>query len=277
MHKRTLPPIAAPGALYVLAIAIGVLLSKPVAAVLAVFATVVLVLVIAGYERVQRHLPDLGRLPLVVDHGLHTKAEKARPVRVAVPQTPRQLMPHEAKGMTPDRERAVVAKAERKLAKESQVRAASQAIAAKRPETERHIHDAPMVPAAGVSKANAERSTAVLALIVDLREDAKAGRALLQAIDRPQYTMSAAEGWRLTHGQTEQEVRTWARRVRDRLAGADYVARFDEGPDLPAPSPFMAAGLGGSANKDTLVAFLTHKIRNLDRIIAHLEPPTLGA
>lgn len=76
MSKKTLPPIFASAALYVLAVASGVLLSKPVAAVLAVVATVGLLLVGAGYERVQRHLPDLGRLPFVVDYRLHTGASK---------------------------------------------------------------------------------------------------------------------------------------------------------------------------------------------------------
>jgi hypothetical protein len=76
MPKKTLPPIGVSGALYVLAIAAGDLLSKPVAAILAVAATIVLLLAVAGYERVQRHLPDLGRLPFVVDHGLHTGASK---------------------------------------------------------------------------------------------------------------------------------------------------------------------------------------------------------
>lgn len=71
MSKTTLPPIAASGALYVLAVAAGVLLSKPLAWALAGLATVVLLLVFAGYERVQRHLPDLGRLPLVRDHKLY--------------------------------------------------------------------------------------------------------------------------------------------------------------------------------------------------------------
>lgn len=73
----TLPSIAASGALYVLAVAAGVLLDKPVALVLAALATVVLLLIVAGYESVQRHLPDLGRLPLVKDH----KFYKHLPVR----------------------------------------------------------------------------------------------------------------------------------------------------------------------------------------------------
>ena len=71
MSKTTLPPIAASGALYVLAVAAGVLLSKPLAWALAGLATLVLFLVVVGYERVQRHLPDLGRLPLVKDHKLY--------------------------------------------------------------------------------------------------------------------------------------------------------------------------------------------------------------
>jgi hypothetical protein len=71
VSKTTLPAIAAPAALYLLAVAAGVLLSKPLAWALAAVATVVLFLVVAGYERVQRHLPDLGRLPLVKDHGLY--------------------------------------------------------------------------------------------------------------------------------------------------------------------------------------------------------------
>lgn len=68
MPKRTLPKWAAPGALYVLAIAAGVLLSKPAAIVLAVLATVVLLLVVAGTTDAQRLIPSLGRLPLVPDH-----------------------------------------------------------------------------------------------------------------------------------------------------------------------------------------------------------------
>lgn len=75
----TLPSIAGPAALYVLAVAVGVLLSKPLAWVLAGLATVVLLLVVAGYERVQRHLPDLGRLPLVRDRRLY----EHMPARVA--------------------------------------------------------------------------------------------------------------------------------------------------------------------------------------------------
>jgi hypothetical protein len=69
VSKKTLPQGAASGALYVLAVAAGVLLSKPVAAVLAILATLVLLLTVAGTRAVQRHLPDLGRLPLVEDHG----------------------------------------------------------------------------------------------------------------------------------------------------------------------------------------------------------------
>jgi hypothetical protein len=80
MSKVTLPTIAAPGALYVLAVAAGVLLSKPIAVALAVLATVVLVLVVAGYESVQRHLPDLGRLPLVKDHRLYERVAADAPV-----------------------------------------------------------------------------------------------------------------------------------------------------------------------------------------------------
>jgi hypothetical protein len=71
VSKKTLPRGAAPGALYVLAVAAGILLSKPLAIVLAVLATLVLLLVVAGLQAAQRHFPDLGRLPLVEDHGFH--------------------------------------------------------------------------------------------------------------------------------------------------------------------------------------------------------------
>src|ERR1700721_1735452 len=70
MPKRTLPRIAAPVGLYMLAIGSGVLLSKPLAWCLVVLATVMLLLVGASYERAQRHLPDLGGLPFAVDPGL---------------------------------------------------------------------------------------------------------------------------------------------------------------------------------------------------------------
>jgi hypothetical protein len=92
VSKRTLPPIAASGALYVLALATGVLLSKPLALVLFILATVLLLLVVAGYERVQRHLPDLGRLPLVVDHGLHTRSSGAHGQSSVVEQARVELL-----------------------------------------------------------------------------------------------------------------------------------------------------------------------------------------
>jgi hypothetical protein len=73
MSKRTLPRGATSGALYVLAVAAGVLLSKPLAIALAIVATCVLALVIAGTQIVQRRFPDLGRLPLVDDHRFHER------------------------------------------------------------------------------------------------------------------------------------------------------------------------------------------------------------
>lgn len=90
VSKTTLPSIAGPAALYVLAVAVGVLLSKPVALVLAGLATLVLFLVVAGYEHVQRHLPDLGRLPLVKDHKIyeHVAARVAAKGQATPPDLP---------------------------------------------------------------------------------------------------------------------------------------------------------------------------------------------
>jgi hypothetical protein len=83
VSKKTLPQGAASGALYVLAVAAGVLLSKPVAVVLATLATLVLLLTVAGTRAVQRHLSILGRLPLVEDHRFY--AQRRPRARVAVP------------------------------------------------------------------------------------------------------------------------------------------------------------------------------------------------
>jgi hypothetical protein len=77
MPKKTLPRATAPGALYVLAVAAGVLLSKPLAIVLAALATVVLALVLAGTQVLQRRLPDLGRLPFVDDHRFYERLHRS--------------------------------------------------------------------------------------------------------------------------------------------------------------------------------------------------------
>lgn len=77
--KKTLPQAAVSGALYVLAIAMGDLLSKQAAIVLAVLATFVLLLFVAGTTWVQRRVPDLGRLPLVTDHGFYRRIRAAGP------------------------------------------------------------------------------------------------------------------------------------------------------------------------------------------------------
>jgi hypothetical protein len=75
--KKTLPAVAASVALYVLAIAAEKVVGRPLAWALFVGATFVLALVGAGFERVQRHFPDLGRLPLVTDHGFYKRNDKA--------------------------------------------------------------------------------------------------------------------------------------------------------------------------------------------------------
>jgi hypothetical protein len=72
------PRGAAPAALYVLAIATGVILSEPLAIVLAILATAVLALVVAGAQTVQRRFPDLGRLPLVQDHRFYERLRGAK-------------------------------------------------------------------------------------------------------------------------------------------------------------------------------------------------------
>lgn len=78
------------------AVAIGVLISKPVAWCLAILATAVLFMVVASYERVQRHLPDLGRLPLVRDYGFYR-----HPTRSTPPQT-NQSTPPDKGWIAPD-------------------------------------------------------------------------------------------------------------------------------------------------------------------------------
>lgn len=73
-----------------LAVAAGVLLSKPLAIVLAVLATAVLALVIAGTQVVQRRFPDLGRLPLVNDHRFYERLrERAGATEPEPPAIPR--------------------------------------------------------------------------------------------------------------------------------------------------------------------------------------------
>jgi hypothetical protein len=56
----------------------GALVSKPVALALLIPTAIVLLAVAAGTETAQRHLPDVGRLPLVVDHGFHAVLRGAR-------------------------------------------------------------------------------------------------------------------------------------------------------------------------------------------------------
>lgn len=63
-YRSTLVSVA----LYVLALAVGVVLSKPVAWCLVALSSLVLLFAGADHERTQRYLPWLGRLPFVTDH-----------------------------------------------------------------------------------------------------------------------------------------------------------------------------------------------------------------
>lgn len=120
-------------------LALGVLVSKPLAWVFFGIAVAALFLISAGHEWAQRHIPDLGRLPLVHDYCFHSKAQRATNAMVESPQ--HRLRPplrYEASGMATARERTVVRNAEKRLGQEAQERKARQEAVA-RSEAKRSI------------------------------------------------------------------------------------------------------------------------------------------
>jgi hypothetical protein len=108
-------------------------------------------------------------------------------------------------------------------------------------------------------------------LLSDLRATLDAGQAILEPIDRPKYAMDSGTGWALERGQIEQKVRSWAQAARERLMETNYVRRFDEGPDLPTPSPFTGYVGTTSTSPEQLAAFMRAKTANLKVIIGAIE------
>lgn len=100
MAKKHLPGETALGVgTYLLAIAAALLLSHVLAIVLAVIATLLIIVGLAGSERVQRQAPILGKLPLVEDHRFevfphgHVDEMMKRAVQTAISETISQLPP----------------------------------------------------------------------------------------------------------------------------------------------------------------------------------------
>lgn len=124
-------------------------------------------------------------------------------------------------------------------------------------------------PLAEIRKAAAKR-VGHESLLTTLRKELEAGRALLEPVSRPEYTLDGAEGWRLRSGKIEEDARSWARRVRKQLASDQQrLEVFDRGRDLPAPNPLQ--GLTMAAKREPLSGFLSDKVHNLAQIINTLE------